>query len=157
MSKTFTANAKKVTFSDAKVGDRVWSLTEGWGVVTEHSTSLHYNYPLAVGFENGAHRSYTLWGLSHINDLNPTLFWDEVKVEIPEKPLPQLEVDTKVIVWNRGVARTKRHFSHFSPEGKIVCFSHGLTSWTTAGNRPEPTTASKTGGTTEWNNWELAD
>ena len=32
MSKT----PKKVTFTDAKVGDRVWSLTQGWGAVTAH-------------------------------------------------------------------------------------------------------------------------
>ena len=143
MSKTFTANAKKVTFSDAKVGDRVWSLTEGWGVIINRYAP-HTTYPLNVEFKGGCRRIYTLWGLLHINDLNPTLFWDEVKVEIPEKPLPQLEVDTKVWVWSgKEGNKIKRHFSHFE-NGKLHTFVHGKTSWT-----GETTTA--------WNNWELVD
>lgn len=50
---------KKVTFTDVKVGDRVWSIMEGWGVVTERRTP-YYSYPLVVEFDNGAHVSYTL-------------------------------------------------------------------------------------------------
>lgn len=131
------------TFETAKVGDRVWSLTEGWGVI-KNRYAPHTQYPLDVGFEGGHRRRYTLWGLLNFNDLNPTLFWDEVKVEIPEKPLPQLEVDTKVWVWiGKEVNKIKRHFSHFE-NGELHTFDHGKTSWT-----GETTTA--------WNNWELVE
>ena len=146
MSKTFTQHAKKVTFSDAKVGDRVWSLTQGWGVITAHRTPL-YQYPLTVEFENGEDERYTLWGLCDINNLNPTLFWDKIKIEIPEKPLPQLEVDAKVLVWDQDGRKYKRHFSHFDEEGQLFAFIHGHTSFTSKCS-PEV-------WVTKWDNWEL--
>ena len=148
MSKTFTANAKKVTFSDAKVGDRVWSLTEGWGVIKNRS-SKHTQYPLYVGFDNGIHRTYTLWGLVCFTDLNPTLFWDEVQIEIPEKPLPQLEVDAKVFVWDQDGRKYKRHFSHFDEEGRLFAFNYGHTSFS---NECSPEV-----WVTKWDNWEVAE
>src|SRR5678815_4257450 len=74
---------KKVTFTDAKVGDRVWSITNGWGVVKERR-SPHYQYPLNIEFEGGSCRLYTLWGRLHIEDQNPTLFWDLSLIHISE-------------------------------------------------------------------------
>ena len=139
---------KKVTFTDAKVGDRVWSLTDGWGVVKERRLP-HFQYPLNVEFEGGHRRLYTLWGLLHINDHSPSLFWDEVKFEIPEKPLPQLEVDAKVFVWDQEGRKYKRHFSHFDEEGRLFAFNHGHTSFT---SECSPET-----GVTSWNKWERAE
>lgn len=136
---------KKVTFSDAKVGDRVWSLTEGWGTITARLTT-YSTYPLSVEFENGAYRTYTLWGLLLFTDLNPTLFWDEVKIEAP---LPQLEVDAKVIVWDQDGRKYKRHFSHFDEEGRLFAFSLGHTSFTSECS-PEV-------WVTKWDNWELVE
>lgn len=133
---------KKVTFSDAKVGERVWSLTEGWGTIIERSRP-YTRYPLTVKFENITH-SYTLWGRFRTSDHNPTLFWDEVRFEIPEKPLPQLEVDAKVLVWGCSCeSRVKRHFSHFE-NGALRAFDRGHTSWTG-------------GHTSAWPNWELPE
>ena len=143
MNKSSTSSAKKVTFTDAKAGDPVWSLTEGWGVVIERS-SPHTRYPLTVQFENGTH-SYTLWGRFRTSDLNPTLFWDEVKIETPEKPLPDLEVDTKVMVWKDRGLRTNRHFSHFDHRGVMHTFADGRTSFTGSGS------------TVPWTNWELPE
>ena len=143
MPKEFKMNMnKKVTFTDAKVGDRVWSLTEGWGTV-RNRLSPYTHYPLAVMFDNGAYRTYTLWGRLYIDDLNPTLFWDEVKIEAPEKPLPQLEVDAKVLVWVGLERKYKRHFSHFR-DGEIHVFDAGQSSWTGE-------------CTTGWDNWEVAE
>lgn len=134
---------KKVTFTDAKVGDRVWSLTEGWGVIRNHYAP-HTAYPLAVEFENWAYRTYTLCGRYQVKDLNPTLFWDEVNFETPEKPKPQLEVDAKVLVWAcSSESKVKRHFSHFE-NGALRAFDRGHTSWT--GRH-----------TTAWPHWELAE
>ena len=140
-------NTKKVTFADAKVGDRVWSLTDGWGVVIR--LAPRYKYSLLVRFENGADRSYTLWGRYQVSDHSPTLFWDEVKLEIPEKPLPQLEVDAKVIVWDQEGKKYRRHFSHFDDEGRIFTFNYGHTSFTSESS-PEV-------WVTAWENWELAE
>ena len=141
---TVTPPPKRVTFTDAKVGDRVWSLTEGWGVVKARYAP-HTTYPLNVEFENGSNRSYTLWGLLLFTDLNPTLYWNEVKFEIPEKPLPNLEVDTKVMVWKDRGFITNRHFSHFDDRGVMHTFADGRTSFTGFGS------------TVPWPNWTLAD
>ena len=138
----------KVTFSDAKVGDRVWSLTEGWGVVIERR-GQRFHYPLNVKFEGGSCRLYTLRGRLHIEDHSPSLFWDEVKFEIPEKPLPQLEVDAKVFVWDQEGRKYKRHFSHFDEEGRMFAFNNGQTSFSSESD-PEI-------GVTAWDKWELSE
>ena len=134
---------KNVTFTDAKVGDRVWSLTEGWGTIIDRFSPYIY-YPVAVEFDNGAYRTYTLLGRLYISDHRPTLFWDEVVVEAPAKPMPVLQVDAKVLVWNYG-SRTKycRHFSHFE-NNNIYVFDKGLTSWTGISK-------------SAWDHWELAE
>ena len=137
--------SKKVTFTDAKAGDRVWSITEGWGVIRERREPL-YQYPLTVDFENGSYRAYTLWGRLYISDLNPTLFWDEVKTETPEKPLPQLGVDAKVIVWKDPARKYRRHFSHFSG-GNICTFDAGATSFSKLHRN----------SITCWPHWELSE
>ena len=74
------------------------------------------------------------------------LYWNEF--EIPKeafiKPLPQLAVDTKVIVWDDNGNSHKQHFKEFK-NGKIVCFILGRTSFTAHDDSDE----------TLWNNWEL--
>lgn len=128
------------TFETAKIGDRVWCIEEGWGVVD--GIDEHTEYPLRVSFPNEGYKMYTLGGIYGDDYKVQTLFWGEVEFEVPKKPLPSLEVDTKVIVWNDNTPKIKRHFSHFNAEGKIECFHGGMTSWTTK-------------QATEWDNWEL--
>ena len=146
MPPKFTANAKKVTFTDAKVGDRVWSITGGWGVIKNRYEDYR-QYRLNVEFEDGSCRLYTLWGLYDVKDLNPTLFWNEIQFGIPEAPLPQLEVDAKVIVWDQDGKKYKRHFSHFDEEGRMFAFNYGHTSFTSESS-PEV-------WITKWDKWEL--
>ena len=102
-------------------------------------------YPIKVRVKDGHLLTYTLDGRLLITNACQTLFWDEVVIEAPEKPLPDLEVDAKVIVWDNGRDRFSRHFSHFSKDGVLHTFSHGKTSFTGAGH------------TTPWDNWELAE
>lgn len=47
----------------------------------------------------------------------------------PPKLMPDLEVDTKVIVWCEEDRKEKRYFSHFSSDGLINVFVGGATSW----------------------------
>jgi len=69
----------------------------------------------------------------------------------PKKPLPNLEVNTRVFVWDHNNKETissmkfKRYFSHFASEGNIHCFASGATSWSSGGK------------TTQWEHWELAE
>jgi hypothetical protein len=70
------------TFENAQKGDRVWSIRHGWGVI-----KLIEDHKIWVKFENLIWNIFTFCGKLDIEDLNPTLFWDEVKFDIPQKPI----------------------------------------------------------------------
>lgn len=119
---------KTTTFENAKVGDKVWSFRMGWGAVIEICKGV--DFPIIVDFEAGVRDTFTYCGKSQYKDVHPELFHSEVKFEVPPKPLPDLKVDTKVLVWDVGPCKKqRRHFSHFD-DGFIVCFPKGLTSFT---------------------------
>lgn len=124
------------TFETAKVGDRVWDIGRGWGTVQE---VLPSKWPVRVRFDTSCQESYTYAGGETMSTPR-TLFWDELV--IPIKPLPKLEVDTLVRVWDRSRDRAKlRYFSHF--EGtKIFTYHWGATSITAD-------------TTSTWENWEV--
>ena len=70
--------------------------------------------------------------------------FENVKIVQPSQPLPKLEVDTKVLVWDdKYHMHQKRYFSHFNSNNSICVFMYGNTSWTTT-------------QTIEYSNWELA-
>ena len=126
------------TFEDAKVGDRVYHYKYGWSTITNIKKESYY--PIIIDYDF----SFTYEGFADKSDKNRTLFWDEVTITPPEKPLPKLEVDTKVLVWEHGSYKIKAHFSHFDSDNKICVFSLGKTSWT------------KDNNTQAWTFWELA-
>ena len=125
------------TFENAKVGDRVWCLLYGWQTI--ESTDFNINYPIAT--KKG---TYTYDGKVQLSSQNRTLYWDEIVITPPSKPLPKLEVDTKVLVWDDDeTMKQKRYFSHFDSNSNIYVFVHGGTSWTSS-------------QTAKYHNWELA-
>lgn len=128
-------------FKDIKIGDKLWGFRNGWGEVID-ITCNDNTYPIKVQFMSGAY-TYTLEGKVCSADLFPDLYYDEIKFEIPKKPLPKLAVDTKVVVWDDKL-KCKRYFSHFDEDGTIYCFQDGATSWSST-------------YTDAWSSWELAD
>jgi hypothetical protein len=71
------------TFENARVGDKVWSVRYGHGVITAIYSEPD---PLIVKFEKYINsKSYTLLGNEYPNELQ-TLFWKEIKFEVPEQP-----------------------------------------------------------------------
>lgn len=69
------------------VGDRVWSVRNGWGVVKRFLVSN--DYPIEVEFERSrTWGTYTSCGRLFMTDAMPELFWDEVSFVIPKKPAP---------------------------------------------------------------------
>jgi hypothetical protein len=71
------------TFKNAQPGDRVWSIRHGWGTI---QTINDHN--IFVRFANQNFNCiYTICGKFSPEDLNPSLFWDEVKFDIPQKPI----------------------------------------------------------------------
>ena len=125
------------TFETAQVGDRVWCLYYNkWFTIT--NIRKEDAYPIKTEIN-----SYTLDGRLNTHSIR-TLFWDEVIITPPPKPLPKLEVDTKVLVWdNEDKLVRKRYFSHFDNTNNIHVFAQGATSWTKD-------------LTTKYPNWELA-
>lgn len=133
-------------FTNAEVGDKVWDMKYKHGVII--STNYTRETPLCVNFDSGHNKHYTIDGLLVYNSWESnniqTLFWQEF--EIPKeafvKQMPQLEVDTKVLVWEIGQQKLRRYFSHFDDFGRICTFDVGSTSW--SGD-----------AVTHWTNWEL--
>jgi hypothetical protein len=81
-------------FSNAKVGDKVWDFTYGWGKI--YNIDLNSDYPIKVERLNEMDESYTFDGKLGDEEA-PTLFWDEIKYEIPTKP--KRMVTKTVEVW----------------------------------------------------------
>lgn len=132
-------------FTNAEVGDKVWDMKYKHGVII--STNYTIGLPICVKFDSGRIEHYTIDGLlynSYVSNNIQTLFWQEfiIPKEAFVKPMPQLEVDTKVLVWETGKQKLRRYFSHFDDFGRIWTFDIGSTSW--SGNAVTP-----------WTNWEL--
>ena len=71
-------------FKDAKVGDRVYCLKNGWGsIISSGAGRIH---PLYVEFDGGDCDNYTLNGEQNIEDRRPTLYWGEPQIIAPPKP-----------------------------------------------------------------------
>ena len=87
-------------------------------------------YTLLVDFGH-TEDVYTNEGKAHYKDTSPSILWDEVVFEVPKKPLPKFEVDTKLLVWNKesSSVKYKRYFSHFDEKGCLNVFSYGATSF----------------------------
>ena len=128
------------------VGSRVWSIVDGWGTIISSKQEENINYSVEVDFDNGTSLFFHSDGRLVKSDINPTLFWNEFKIpeEAFTEPLPKLEVDTKVIVWDDENHKFKRHFSHFK-DGKMYCFNDGTSSWNATDNSEY------------WRNWEIYD
>ena len=70
-------------FKRIEIGDRVWDFRYGWGIVKAINTE---EYPIVVYFPAiGYHKAYNFEGKTN-KYLSQTLFWDEIKFKIPEKP-----------------------------------------------------------------------
>ncbi len=76
-------------FSKAKVGDKVQDFQQGWGYVESID---HSQRPIVVKFNNNVINTYYYNGTQWNTDINPSLFWDELKYEIPKKPFNLKEI-----------------------------------------------------------------
>jgi hypothetical protein len=75
------------TFESAKVGDRVYSIPFGWGEIREISADSQNVYYIHVYFDSRGYEHYTLDGYFHNITHIQSLFWDEVDIEAPTKPV----------------------------------------------------------------------
>lgn len=77
---------EKAMFADAVPGDRVWCPRFGFGVVHYNMAPQFSEFPICVDFDSGYSEVFQLDGRCSKDDLNPSLFWDEIKFEIPPRP-----------------------------------------------------------------------
>ena len=106
-------------FKNAKVGDRVWDFIEQWGTIDDIKYE-HY-HELEVKFDNGTKGLYTLEGKEDDKDLNPRLFWNEIKFEIPEKPF-DLENELKKLKVQEFKTSERNYFLTWDNAGKSIYY-----------------------------------
>lgn len=86
-------------FDEVKVGDRVWSFVIGWAVVDTVEDDL-----FRVRYDIKGYDYYTYDGVILCSKSNQTLFWDEVKFEVPQRPKIELkETDFAIDTYNDRV------------------------------------------------------
>jgi hypothetical protein len=74
------------TFETAKVGDRVFSHTFGWGKIER--VSMYTKHPINVRFSlDNSVSSFTVEGYHRADLQIQSLFWDECTIEAPAKPI----------------------------------------------------------------------
>ena len=119
--KKFIKKEKRM-FEDAQVGDRVWDFIFGWGTIK--SIIPNSENPIQVTFDNyNREHRFDLDGKYNLTDINPFLFWDEIKFNIPEKPF-NLEKELKkleVIKFECGEENFSLHWDHEEQEINITC------------------------------------
>ena len=117
-------------FDNVKLGYRVWSFEYSWGTVIKLE-----NCYFVVNFDNkdiGSVR-YTFDGKKFGDStasINRTLFWDEVKIEIPEKPKIELKEKEYFIDFAHGwklCPYCVKHTDGYDKEYKTYLANAGLT------------------------------
>ena len=133
----------KNDLSDVKVGDILFSCIRMEYVEVENVKD-DCLYPIEL--TNGDH--FTFNGKYVKSDEHPILFktaQDAIEyISSLPQPLPDLAIDTPIIVWNNSL-RYKRHFYRWNNAGDPICFMGGRTSW----SGDEECVKS-------WKHWELA-
>ena len=76
-------------FDGIEIGDKVWSFEYGWGTVVDIlSDSFYVEYNK---YEDSV--NYDFNGIRNLNK-NQTLFWNEIKFEMPKKPKIKLKYES---------------------------------------------------------------
>ena len=108
-------------FKNAKVGDRAWFFEYGWGTITHVFKDSEY----PINFESDTKRicNFTIDGKRAVNDINPTLFWDEIKFEIPEKPF-NLEDELRKLEIKKFEYDWLNYFLVYDGKGKEITYGY---------------------------------
>jgi len=127
----------KTNFTKLPVGTKVWSFRKGWGELTEVNLRNSKYYQVRCFFANDNTRSFSASGHYSESEKLPELFLNEFEIpdEAYKQPLPDLEIDTKVLVRaNPGHRWAHRYFKKFDSRGFLVAFREGATSWSSEGS-----------------------
>lgn len=145
----------ETTFENVQLLDKVFNIGLGWGTVIQYTVKNGKTSTFWVVFkESGQEVHFTASGNVITNSFiasNQTLFWDEVKIVAPVRPVPKPvapPVDTLVTVWIYPDCKCKRYSTgKFAPDGRLLVFNDGATS--KSASAPTKVFAA--------DNWEVAD
>lgn len=137
-------------FSEVEVGDKVWSLQHGQGVVERLDQVPDEVNVIGVRFSPSATLVwFTSEGKYDYDDLNATLFWAPVTFEVPPNPHKQPQVPAKgVAVWVRD--EVEDNWTVRQSFGKLDSLGRILTAC--SGNSPFEIFVADA---IEWNFWKL--
>ena len=75
-----------MTFENVQIGDILWSIRLGACEVKEVTKSSRPILVQSLYNKSIGEISYTLDGYENENDIHPSLFWSNPKIQIPPKP-----------------------------------------------------------------------
>ena len=108
-------------FKNAKVGDRVYDMLKGWGIIS--SIEPKEERPIYFVADIDSFSKFTFDGKRNRRDKNPTLFWDEVKYEIPEKPF-NLEDELRKLEIKKFEYDWLNYFLVYDGKGKEITYGY---------------------------------
>ena len=107
-------------FRNAEVGDRVYDMLKGWGMIS--SIEPKEEYPIHFIADIESFSKFTFDGKRNKRDKNPTLFWDEIKFEIPEKPFDFKEFIRDNLKIKQFIPHEKNYYLIWDNNSKEVIY-----------------------------------
>ena len=125
-------------FDNIRLGDSIYSLRYGTGTVIEVLPPESSTYSVRAVFPDDPLYSHGIFitrcGRELIRDAKPTFFRNKPIITTPPKPLPDLPVDAKVLVWDCfNELEVPAYFHSFTDQGHIRVWRGGRTSFTNRG------------------------
>lgn len=71
-------------FRNAKVGDRAYDILRGWGTIV--AIKQDSEYPICFKADIDSFCTFTFDEKRADIDISPSLFWGEIKYEVPKRP-----------------------------------------------------------------------
>lgn len=102
-------------FRNAKVGDRVWHIRKGYGKI--YAIDNNSKFRIHVQFEDESNIWFLTDGREFEGDINPSLFWDEINFEIPEKSF-DLKEAFKILEEIEFKEYTDNYYIYYDMEGE---------------------------------------
>jgi hypothetical protein len=111
-------------FSEARIGDRVWSSLYGWGEIVAFGDTG--SFPITVVFDGGSIECFTLCGNYDTDHKYPSLFWDEIEIIPPSRPKRKVKkvVEGWIFLWPDTCSNVVAAASYVYPtkeEAERVC------------------------------------
>jgi len=112
-----------------KVGDKVFDIHHGWGVIIE--INQHLTFSISVNFDDDFYESYTYDGRSD-NIISKFLSFTEYKIEGFSQERPEELPKKGQIVWGKNELTSEWQIGHFfakSANGYLISSNSNFNGW----------------------------